>query len=117
MAVEDLYQEVELSEGNLEPVATPLVKQEDLIKGTDSMGEAVSLVLMSSAEVLVASTTGLPVVLSKEVVAALEVREEEVNRVLLVTQAVSPVVDSKVSIQLEVIPMLEVILQVNLAVT
>jgi hypothetical protein len=49
--------------------------------------------LMVSEEVLVVSVMDLLVVLIKEGVAALGVRREEVNRVLLVTQAVTQVVD------------------------
>jgi hypothetical protein len=113
MAVEVLHQEeVELSEDNLEPAATLLVKQVDSIKDM-GLVEVVSVVLKDSAEVLVVSTMGLPVVLIKEVVAALEVRQEEVSPVLLVTRAVSPVVYSEVSIHLEATLRPQVMLQVN----
>lgn len=93
-AVEDLGQgEVELLEDNPELAAMLPVKQLDLIRDMGSMEVAISVVLMDSAGVLAVSIMDLLEVLIKEGAAALVVHQEEVSPVLLVTQAVSLLVD------------------------
>jgi hypothetical protein len=73
-AVEDLGQgEVELLEDNPELAAMLPVKQVDLIKDMYSMEEAISVVLMDSAEVLAAQIMDFLEVLIKEGAVALEV--------------------------------------------
>lgn len=116
-AVEDLDQEeVEYLKDNQEPAAVLLVKQVVLIKDMVSLERADSVVLMASAEVMVVLITKFLVLSIKEVLAALKVHRKEANPVHLVIQAVSRVVDSGVSILLELILRLEVVLQVNQAV-
>jgi len=117
-AVEDLDQEeVEYLEDSPKPAAMLLVKQVVLIKDMVSMEEVDSVVLMDSAEVMVGLIMKFLVLSIKEVLVALKVHQEEVNPVHLVTQAVSRVVDSEVSILLELILRLTVVRQVNQAVS
>ena len=117
-AVEDLDQEeVEYLQDSPKPAAMLLVKQVVLIKDMVSMEGVDSMVLMDSAEVMVALIMKFLVLSIKEVLVALKVHQEEVNPVHLVIQAVSRVVDSEVSILLELILRLRVVRQVNQAVS
>jgi hypothetical protein len=117
-AVEDLDQEeVEYLEDNRKLAAMLLVKQVVLTKGMVSMEGVDSVVLMDSAEVMVVLIMKFLVLPIKEVLVALKVHQEEVNPAHLVIQAVSRVVDSEVSILLELILRLTVVRQVNQAVS
>lgn len=104
-------------EDNPKLTAMLLVKQVVLIKDMVSMEGVVSAVLMDSVEVMVVLTMKFLVLSIKEVLVALKVHHKEVNPVHLVIQAVSRVVDSEVSILLELILRLTAVRQVNQAVS